>query len=71
MADENKDALIVKETLRPGGSNSPGASTSTVYGTETNDNGKIVGDHGHLVQTDGEIVYLRDQSGNVIVDTGR
>lgn len=64
VADEKKDALTVIETLRTDG------ATSTVYGSETNDDGKVVGDHGHLVEKDGEIVYLRDDSGNVIVDTG-
>ena len=75
MADE----LIVKTIIRTdkekdeNGNTVEKGTTSTVYGKESDGNGGVDSKtpHGHLVVKDGEIVALRDQEGNQIVQTGR
>ena len=65
MANE-KDGLTVKTTTRSDG------ATSTVYGKESDGNGNVTGNHGHLVTKDGEVTYLRreeDSRDNPLVDT--
>jgi hypothetical protein len=62
---KNVSPSEIKVTDRPDG------KTSIVYGNERDNNGRIVGDHGHtVIGRDGKIDHARTQKGTVIEDTG-